>query len=235
MASAIRFQEVINNNGTALTGNTLRITAISSDDFKWAYAGTGNNRYVEFYDAQIGADRVATITTGSYANLTGTSGTLTQVTSSVSGIGKYDAPVTGVATTTGTFIINIENIAVAYLTAAGSSNVQYKHRDKCYEFAITSTPATLSTRATGSNAIKTLSVPFRLTFINGNRVLNSSTNGASGSIIAFKTLKSAGIIADDQRYINAGVTGVVSEIYLDTPDSLVLASTDLLTDIIPGF
>jgi hypothetical protein len=235
MASAIRFQEVINNNGTALTGNTLRVTAISSDDFKWAYAGTGNNRYVEFYDAQIGADRVATITTGSYANLTGTSGTLTQVTSSVSGIGKYDAPVTGVGTATGTFIINIENIAVAYLTAAGSSNVQYKHRDKCYEFAITSTPATLSTRATGSNAIKTLSVPFRLTFINGNRVLNSSTNGASGSIIAFKTLKSAGIIADDQRYINAGVTGVVSEIYLDTPDSLVLASTDLLTDIIPGF
>ena len=235
MASAIRFQEVINNNGTALTGNTLRVTSISSDDFKWAYAGTGNNRYVEFYDAQIGADRVATITTASYTALTGVSGTLTQVTSSVSGIGKYDAPVTGVGTATGTFIINIENIALAYLTATGSSNVQYKHRDKCYEFAITSTPATLSTRATGSNAIKTLSVPFRLTFINGNRVLNSSTNGASGSIIAFKTLKSAGIIADDQRYINAGVTGVVSEIYLDTPDSLVLASTDLLTDIIPGF
>ena len=235
MASAIRFTEVINNNGTALTGNALRACSISSDDFKWAYSGSGSNRYVEFYDAQVGANRVATITTGSYANLTGTSGTLTQVTSSVSGIGKYDAPVAGVGTATGTFIINIENIAVAYLTASGSSNVQYKHRDKCYEFAITSTPATLNTRATGSNAIKTLSVPFRLTFINGNRVLNSSTNGASGSIIAFKTLKSAGIIADDQRYINAGVTGVVSEIYLDTPDNLVLASTDLLTDIIPGF
>lgn len=234
MASAIRFQEVINNNGTALTGNTLRVTAISSDDFKWAYA-VGNNRYVEFYDAQIGADRVATVTTGSYAALTGVSGTLTQVTSSVSGVGKYDAPVPGVGTATGTFIINIENIAVAYLTASGSSNVQYVFNGKCYEFAITSTPSTLNTRATGSNAIKTLSVPFRLSFINGNRVLNSSTNGAAGAILSFKNLKSAGIIADDRRYIDAGVTGVVSEIYLDTPDNLVLASTDLLTDIIPGF
>lgn len=235
MASAIRFQEVINNNGTALTGNTLRECAICSDDFKWAYAGTGNNRYVEFYDAQTGADRVATITTASYTALTGVSGTLTQVTSSVSGIGKYDAPVTGVRTATGTFIINIEKIAVAYLTATGSSNVQYKHRDKCYEFAITSTPAALNTIATGSNAIKTLSVPFRLNFINGNRVLNSSTSGTTGCIFAFKTLKSAGVIVDDRRYIDAGVAGVVSEIYLDTPDSLVLASTDPLTDIIPGF
>jgi hypothetical protein len=156
-----------------------------------------------------------------------------EVTSSASGIGKYDAPVTGLATATGTFIISIENIAVAYLTASGSSNVQYKHRDKCYEFAITSTPADLSTRATITNDIKTLSVPFPLTFINGNRVLNSSTNGASGCIFAFKTLKSAGVIADDQRYINAGVTGVRSEIYLDTPDNLVLASTTVLTDIIP--
>lgn len=233
MASAIRFQEVTNNNGTAVTATTLRITAISSDDFKWAYAGSGNNRYVEFYDAQIGADRVATITTASYTALTSVSGTLTQVTSSVSGIGKYDAPVPGIATATGAFIINIENIALAYLTASGSSNVQYKHRDKCYEFAITSTPSTLNTRATGSNAIKTLSVPFPLTFINGNRVLNSSTNGASGCIFAFKNLKSAGVIANDQRYINAGVTGVVSEIYLDTPDNLVLASTTALTTIIP--
>ena len=233
MASAIRFQEVTNKNGTAVTATTLRITAISSDDFKWAYAGTGDNRYVEFYDAQIGADRVATITTASYGALTTTSGTLMEVTSSASGIGKYDAPVVGLTTATGTFIINIENIALAYLTAAGSSNVQYQHRGKCYEFAITSTPTTLSTRATGSNNIRTLSVPFPLTFINGNRVLNSSTNGASGCIFAFKTLKSAGAIADDQRYINAGVTGVRSEIYLDTPDNLVLASTTVLTDIIP--
>jgi hypothetical protein len=233
MASAIRFQEVINNNGAALTGNTLRVTAISSDDFKWAYAGTGNNRYVEFYDAQIGADRVATITTASYTALTGVSGTLTQVTSSVSGIGKYDAPVTGVGTATGTFIINIENIAVAYLTAAGSSNVQYQHRGKCYEFAITSTPTDLSTRAVTNNAVEMLSAAFPLTFMGNNRVLNASTSGAAGCIFAFKTLKSAGVIADDRRFIDAGVTGVVSEIYLDTPDNLVLASTDTLTSIIP--
>jgi len=124
---------------------------------------------------------------------------------------------------------------VAYLTAAGSSNVQYVLNGKCYEFAITSTPTDLSTRATTNNAIKSLSVAFPLTFINGNRVLNSSTNGAAGAIFSFKNLKSAGIIADDRQYIDAGVAGVVSEIYLDTPDNLVLASTTALTTIIPGF
>jgi len=235
MASAIRFQEVINNNGTALTGNTLRVTAISSDHFKWAYSGSGTNRYVEFYDEQIGAERVATITTGSYAALTGTSGTLTQVTSSVSGVGKQDAPVSGVSTATGTFIVNIENIAVAYLTDAGSSNVEYVFNGKKYDFAITSTPTALSTVATTNNAVKTLCVAFPLTFISNNRVLNASASGAAGCIFSFKNLKSAGIIADDRRFIDAGVTGVVSEIYLDTPDNLVLASTTALTTIVPGF
>jgi hypothetical protein len=234
MASAIRFTEVINNNGTA-TAVALRETAISSDDFKWAYAGASgtNDRYVEFYDAQIGADRVATITTGSYAALTGTSGTLTQVTSSVSGVGKYDAPVTGISTATGTFIVNLEHIAIAYLTATGSSNVQYVFRDKCFEFAITSTPAALNTVATTSNAIKVMSVPFLLRFMSNNRVLNTSTSGASGCIFAFSKLKSAGVIENDRRFIDAGVTGVVSEIYLDTPDSLVLATTTALSTIIP--
>lgn len=233
MASAIRFTEVINNNGTATTVS-LRATAISSDDFKWAYAG-GNNRYVEFYDAQIGADRVATITTGSYAALTGTSGTLTQVTSTVSGIGKYDAPVTGVSTATGSFIINLEHIAIAYLTAAGSSNVQYVFKNKCFEFAINRTPAQLRTAAITNNAVKLMSLEFPLLFMSNNRVLNTSTSGASGCIFAFSKLKSAGVIADDRRFIDAGVTGVVSEIYLDTPDSLVLATTTPLLTIIPGF
>jgi hypothetical protein len=232
MASAIRFTEVINNNGTA-SAVALRETAISSDDFKWAYSGGGNNRYVEFYDAQIGADRVATITTASYTALTGTSGTLTQVTSSVSGVGKYDAPVTGISTATGTFVVNLEHIAIAYLTATGSSNVQYVFRDKCFEFAITSTPANLNTRSTGSNAVKMMCVPFPLLFMSNNRVLNTSTSGASGCIFAFSKLKSAGVIADDRRFIDAGVTGVVSEIYLDTPDNLVLATTTPLTTIIP--
>jgi hypothetical protein len=237
MASAIRFTEVINNNGTALTGNALRETAISSDDFKWAYSGgSGNNsRYVEFYDEQIGANRVATITTGSYAALTGTSGTLTQVTSSVSGIGKYDAPVSGISTATGTFIVNLEHIAIAYLTASGSSNVQYVFRDRSFEFAITSTPASLNTVATTSNAIKVMCVPFPLLFMGNNRVLNTFTSGASGCIFAFSKLKSAGVIASDRRFIDAGVTGVVSEIYLDTPDSLSLATTTPFSTIIPGF
>jgi hypothetical protein len=232
MASAIRFTEVINNNGTA-SAVALRETAISSDDFKWAYSGGGNNRYVEFYDAQIGADRVATITTASYTALTGTSGTLTQVTSSVSGVGKYDAPVTGISTATGTFVVNLEHIAIAYLTATGSSNVQYVFRDKCFEFAITSTPANLNTRSTGSNAVKMMCVPFPLLFMSNNRVLNTSTSGASGCIFAFSKLKSAGVIENDRRFIDAGVTGVVSEIYLDTPDSLVLATTTALSTIIP--
>jgi hypothetical protein len=232
MASAIRFTEVINNNGTA-SAVALRETAISSDDFKWAYSGGGNNRYVEFYDAQIGADRVATITTASYTALTGTSGTLTQVTSSVSGVGKYDAPVTGISTATGTFVVNLEHIAIAYLTATGSSNVQYVFRDKCFEFAITSTPANLNTRSTGSNAVKMMCVPFPLLFMSNNRVLNTSTSGASGCIFAFSKLKSAGVIENDRRFIDAGVTGVVSEIYLDTPDNLVLATTTLLSTIIP--
>jgi hypothetical protein len=232
MASAIRFTEVINNNGTA-SAVALRETAISSDDFKWAYSGGGNNRYVEFYDAQIGADRVATVTTASYTALTGTSGTLTQVTSSVSGVGKYDAPVTGISTATGTFIVNLEHIAIAYLTAAGSSNVQYVFKNKCFEFAITSTPAALNTVATTSNAIKVMSVPFLLRFMSNNRVLNASTSGASGCIFAFSKLKSAGVIENDRRFIDAGVTGVVSEIYLDTPDNLVLATTTALSTIIP--
>jgi hypothetical protein len=237
MASAIRFTEVINSNGNVPTGTpvSLRETAISSDDFKWAYSGGGNNRYVEFYDAQIGADRVATITTGSYATLTSVSGTLTQVTSSVSGVGKYDAPVTGISTATGTFIVNLEHIAIAYLTASGSSNVQYVFKDKCFEFAITSTPSDLNTVATTSNAIKVMSVPFLLRFMSNNRVLNASTSGASGCIFAFSKLKSAGVIENDRRFIDAGVAGVVSEIYLDTPDNLVLATTIPLTTIIPGF
>ena len=235
MASAIRFTEVINNNGTALTGNALRETAISSDDFKRAYAGSGNNRYVEFYDAQIGADRVATVTTGSYDALTGTSGTLTQVTSTVSGIGKYDAPVTGVSTATGTFIINLEHIAVAYLTASGSSNVEYVFKNKCFEFAINRTPAQLRTAAITNNAVKLMSLEFSVRFMSNNRILNASATGPSGCIFAFSKLKSAGTILNDQQYVNAGVTGIVTEIYLDTPDNLVLATDTALTALIPGF
>jgi len=235
MASAIRFTEVINNNGTATTVS-LRETAISCDDFKWAYSGGGNNRYVEFYDAQIGADRVATITTGSYGTLTSASGTLTQVTSTVSGIGKYDAPVTGVSTATGAFIINMEHIAVAYLTATGSSNVQYVFKNKCFEFAINRTPTQIynSSTSLGANNVKTMSAGFPVFFFSGNRILNNTfATGTSGCIFAFSKLKSAGVIADDRRFIDAGVTGVVSEIYLDTPDSLVLATTTPLSTIIP--
>jgi hypothetical protein len=234
MASAIRFTEVINNNGTATTVS-LRETAISCDDFKWAYSGGGNNRYVEFYDAQIGADRVATITTGSYEALTGTAAVLSLVTSTVSGVGKYDAPVAGVSTATGSFVINLEHIAVAYLTATGSTNVQYVFKNKCFEFAINTSPSNLENRANSSNDAKLLSAAFPLRFMSNNRVLNASASGTNGCIFSFSKLKSAGVIENDRRFIDAGVTGVVSEIYLDTPDSLVLATTTPLTTIIPGF
>ena len=231
MASAIRFTEVINNNGTALTGNTLRECAISTDNFKWAYSGSGSNRYVEFYDESVGAERVATITTGSYAALTGTSGTLTQVTSSVSGIGKYDAPVSGVSTATGVFILNLENVSVAYLTAAGSSNVQYGFNGRCYEFAVSRTPQQLYDVVSG-NALKVLSAPFALRFINNNQILTLAT-GSAGCVFSYKFLKTGSTIASDTAY--AAVSNTVSEIYLDTPDSLVLASTAALTAIVPGF
>jgi hypothetical protein len=236
MASAIRFTEVINNNGTA-SAVALRETAISSDDFKWAYAGASgtNNRYVEFYDAQIGADRVATITTGSYDALTGSAAVLSVVTSTVSGVGKYDAPVAGVSTATGSFIINMEHIAVAYLTASGSTNVQYVFKNKCFEFAISTSPTNLQDRANSSNDAKMLSPAFPLRFMSNNRVLNTSTSGANGCVFSFSKLKSAGVILNDQQYVNAGVTGIVSEVYLDTPDNLVLATTTVLSTIIPGF
>jgi hypothetical protein len=232
MASAIRFQEVINNNGTALTGNTLRVTAISSDDFKWAYAGSGTNRYVEFYDRSIGAERVATITTGSYAALTSASGTIASVNSSVSGVGKQDAPVSGVSTATGTFIINAENIAVAYLTDAGSSNVEYIFNGKKYDFAVAATPTNLHGAIATYNALTILVTPFALRFINNNRVLTAAT-GAAGCTFSSKFIKTASVIASDTAY--SAVANTVSEIYLDTPDNLVLASTTALTTIVPGF
>jgi hypothetical protein len=232
MASAIRFTEVINNNGTALTGNALRACSISSDDFKWAYAGTGDNRYVEFYDRSVGAERVATVTTGSYAALTGATMPLALVTSSVSGIGKYDAPVSGVPTTTGTFYINLQNVAVAYLTATGSSNVQYVFNEKCYEFAITSTPTSLSNFQI-SSAVKFLSAPFPLRFINNNQVLTSAS-GSAGCVFSYRYLKTACTISGDTAYSAVTSPGpVVTEIYLDTPDNLVLATTTVLATVIP--
>jgi hypothetical protein len=144
--------------------------------------------------------------------------------------------VTGVSTATGAFIINMEHIAVAYLTAAGSSNVQYVFKNKCFEFAINRTPTQIYNLSTslGANSVKTMSAGFPVFFFSGNRILNNAfATGTSGCIFAFSKLKSAGVIADDRRFIDAGVTGVVSEIYLDTPDSLVLATTTPLSTIIP--
>jgi hypothetical protein len=236
MASTIRFTEVVNNNGTALTGNTLRECAISTDDFKWAYAGTGDNRYVEFFDQSVGAERVATITTGSFADVAvgnsgGTAAFIT-VTSTVSGIGKYDAPVSGVSTATGTFVINVQNIALAYLTTAtgtGATNVQYVFNGKCYEFAITNAPVTLA-NTQGASAVKYLSAAFPLRFINNRQILTNAS-GTNGCVIGRKFVKTACTIANDTAY--ASVASVITEVYLDTPDNLVLATTTALATILP--
>jgi hypothetical protein len=157
------------------------------------------------------------------------------VTSTVSGVGKYDAPVSGVSTATGSFIINLEHIAIAYLTASGSTNVQYAFKNRCFEFAISTSPQTFQDRANLNSQTKTLSPAFPLRFMSNNRVLNASTSGTVGCIFSFSKLRSAGVILNDQQYVNAGVTGIVSEIYLDTPDNLVLATTEPLSNIIPGF
>lgn len=230
MASTIRFIEIINN------GPALRECAISTDDFKWAYAGTGNNRYVEFFDQSVGAERVATITTGSFVdvaagNLGGTASFVT-VTSTVSGIGKYDAPVSGVPTATGTFVINVQNIALAYLTTAtgaGATNVQYVFNGKCYEFAITSSPAQMA-QAQNASAVKFVSAAFPLRFINNNRVLTLAS-GNNGCLIGRKFVKTACTIASDTSY--ESVPNVITEVYLNTPDNLVLATTTALGTILP--
>lgn len=230
MASTIRFTEIINN------GPALRECAISTDDFKWAYAGTGNNRYLEFFDQSVGAERVATITTGSFVDVAagnsgGTAAFIT-VTSTVSGIGKYDAPVSGVPTATGTFVINVQNIALAYLTTAtgaGATNVQYVFNGKCYEFAITSAPVSLA-NTQGASAVKYLSASFPLRFINNNRVLTLAS-GTNGCVIGRKFVKTACTIANDTSY--ESVPNVITEVYLNTPDNLVLATTTALGTILP--
>ena len=122
-----------------------------------------------------------------------------------------------------------------YLTASGSSNVEYVFKNKCFEFAINRTPAQLRTAAITNNAVKLMSLEFSVRFMSNNRILNASATGPSGCIFAFSKLKSAGTILNDQQYVNAGVTGIVTEIYLDTPDNLVLATDTALTALIPGF
>jgi len=233
MASTIRFIEIINN------GPALRECAISTDDFKWAYAGSGNNRYLEFFDQSVGAERVATITTGSFVDVaagnSGGTASFITVTSTVSGIGKYDAPVSGVSTTTGTFVINVQNIALAYLTTAtgvGATNVQYIFNEKCYEFAITSSPAQLA-QTQSSSAIKFVSAAFPLRFINNNRVLTLAS-GTNGCVIGRKFVKTACTISGDTAYSEVTSPGpVVTEVYLNTPDNLVLATTTALATILP--
>jgi hypothetical protein len=130
----------------------------------------------------------------------------------------------------------MEHIAIAYLTASGSSNIQYVFKDKCFEFAVSRTPTQIYNTSTnlGVNSAKTMSAGFPVFFFSGNRILNNTfATGASGCIFAFSKLKSAGTILNDRRYIDAGVTGMVTEIYLDTPDNLVLATNSPLSDVIP--
>jgi hypothetical protein len=233
MATTIRFTEVLNNNGIAVTGITYQERAISSDNFKWAYAGAGvasGSRFLEFYDADVCAERVCTITTASYDALTATTQTVTSGT--VTGV-LEDAPV-GDNTA---FYFNYENISLMFLntTGAGSSRVEYIFRDRLYNFTLTLEPSGLNTVVTGSNALSVMSAPFALNFIDYNRTSIPYTlaSGASGCIISKKFIKSAQTLpAGNTNTLYSAVPGIITEIRLDTPNNIVLASTASLSSIL---
>ena len=138
----------------------------------------------------------------------------------------------GVSTATGTFVINVQNIALAYLTTAtgtGATPVQYVFNGQCYEFAITNAPVTLA-NTQGASAVKYLSAAFPLRFINNRQILTNAS-GTNGCVIGRKFVKTACTIANDTAY--ASVASVITEVYLDTPDNLVLATTTALATILP--
>lgn len=235
MATTIRFTEVLNNNGVAVTGITYQERAIPSDNFKWAYAGAGvatGSRFLEFYDADVCAERVCTITTASYDALTATTQTITSGT--VTGT-LEDAPV-GNNTA---FYFNYENISLLFLSAptstTGNARVEYVFRDKIYNFTVNVPPSGLNTLATTSNLLRVMAIPFPLNFINYNRtdLRYPQASGTSGCIISRKFIKSAQTLPTgdtDTRY--APIPGIVTEIRLDTPNNLVLASTAALNAVL---
>jgi hypothetical protein len=235
MATTIRFTEVLNNNGVAVTGITYQERAISSDNFKWAYAGAGvatGSRFLEFYDADVCAERVCTITTASYDALTATTQTVTSGT--VTGT-LEDAPV-GNNTA---FYFNYENISLLFLSAptstTGNARVEYVFRDKIYNFTVNVPPSGLNTLATTSNLLRVMAIPFPLNFINYNRtdLRYPQASGTSGCIISRKFIKSAQTLPTgdtDTRY--APIPGIVTEIKLDTPNNLILASTAALNAVL---
>jgi len=234
MATTIRFTEVLNDNGVAVTGISYQERAISADNFKWAYAGAGvasGSRFLEFYDADMGVERVCTITTASYDALTATTQTVTSGT--VTGT-LEDAPV-GNNTA---FYFNYENISLLFLSTTsttGNARVEYVFKDKIYNFTVNVPPSGLNTLATNNNLLRVMSIPFPLNFINYNRtdLRYPQASGASGCIVSRKFVKSAQTLPSgntDTRY--ATIPGIVTEIKLDTPNNLVLASTESLTTIL---
>jgi len=231
MATTIRFTEVLNNNGVAVAGITYQERAISSDNFKWAYAGAGvasGSRFLEFYDDEQKVERVCTITTWSYDALTATTETI--VSSTVTGVSPdiSDAPVgNGTA-----FFFNYENVALMFLNTTATTGVlvEYVFRNRTYNFSLDASPSGISTLATTSNALRLMSAPFPLNFINYNSTAlrYSQASGASGCIVSAKFVKVAKAlpnVATDTRY---GSTVVRCEIELDTPNNLVLGSTQVI-------
>jgi len=234
MATTIRFTEVLNDNGVAVTGVSYQERAISADNFKWAYAGAGvatGSRFLEFYDADMGVERVCTITTASYDALTATTQTITSGT--VTGT-LEDAPV-GNNTA---FYFNYENVSLLFLSTTsttGNARVEYVFKDKIYNFTLNVPPSGLNTLATTNNLLRVMSIPFPLNFINYNRtdLRYPQASGASGCIVSRKFVKSAQTLPSgntDTRY--AAIPGIVTEIKLDTPNNLVLASTAALNTVL---
>jgi hypothetical protein len=234
MATTIRFTEVLNSNGIAVTGISYQERAISTDNFKWAYAGAGvatGSRFLEFYDADMGVERVCTITTASYDALTATTQTITSGT--VTGT-LEDAPV-GNNTA---FYFNYENISLLFLSTTsttGNARVEYVFKDKIYNFTLNVPPSGLNTLATNSNLLRVMAIPFPLNFINYNRtdLRYPQASGASGCIISRKFIKSAQTLpTGDTNTSYAAIPGIVTEIKLDTPNNLVLASTAALSAVL---
>jgi len=231
MATTIRFTEVLNNNGIAVTGISYQERAISTDNFKWAYAGAGvasGSRFLEFYDADMGAERVCTITTASYDALTAT--TETVISGNVTGV-LEDAPV-GDNTA---FFFNYENVALAYLVTTGSSRIEYVFRDEIFNFTVALTPTDFNNAALGGNTVRLASSAFPLNFINYNRtsIPYPLATGVAGCFFSKKFVKSAQTLpAGNTNTLYASVPNIITEIQLDTPNNLVLASTASLTAIL---
>lgn len=229
--ASIRFTEVLNNNGTAVTAISYQERAISTDDFKWAYSGSGDTRYLEFYDQTTNVERTCTITPASYNALNSVSATIRSVT--VTGA-LEDAPVgNNVA-----MLVNLDSIAVAFLASASETRVEYIFKGKSYSFLMSNTPTNLVASGNVASSRQTFSAGFKLDFIGYNRtsIPYPQASGTSGCVVSRRLIDYAQTLPTGTGQANtlySAVTDVITEIRLNTPNKLILASTVALGTILP--